>query len=125
MFVCKSWLQACKDPCLNSVFDLEIHFDSSTKSPLWWTPEFERKVDAMLRSVIDWSDGSLTEIRVRHCSNRSLSLAAERCPSLQLFQSRAAQMLLMHRLLRWLLGVPRLGNLTSATAMKYLMNLWL
>ncbi|KAL4288280.1 hypothetical protein AHAS_Ahas19G0270400 [Arachis hypogaea] len=33
----------------------------------------------MLSSIVRWSHGSLTEIRVRHCSDRSLALVAERC----------------------------------------------
>lgn len=78
MFVCKSWFLTGKDPFLNSVFDLETHFDSLTESPRWWIPEFERKIDSMLRSVIEWSGGSLTEIKTRHCSDRSLNFAAER-----------------------------------------------
>ncbi|CAK9172072.1 unnamed protein product [Ilex paraguariensis] len=77
MLVCKSWLHAIRDPSLYSVFDLDTHFDSVLESPAWWTPEFERKVDAMLRSVVVWSDGSLKEIRVRHCSDRSVSVVAE------------------------------------------------
>lgn len=79
MLVCKPWLNACKDPSLNSVIDLESHFGSATELPRYWTPEFERRIDSMLRSVALWSDGSLKEIRVRHCSDRSLSLVAERC----------------------------------------------
>ncbi|GMH16607.1 hypothetical protein Nepgr_018448 [Nepenthes gracilis] len=82
MLVCKFWLQACRDPAINNVFDLEPYFDSSTESTHWWSPEFERKIDSMLRSVIEWSDGSLTEIRTRHCSDRALLFAAERCPKL-------------------------------------------
>lgn len=79
MLVCKSWLQASKDPSLHSVFDLESSFKSRpSQSSRWWTPEFERKVDNMLRSVVDWSDGRLVEIRVRHCSDRSLSLVVQR-----------------------------------------------
>lgn len=78
MLVCKSWLQACKDPFLNSVFDLEPHFESVVELARWWLPEFERKVDSMLRSVVEWNDGSITIVRARHCSNRSLSLVAER-----------------------------------------------
>ncbi|XP_059635730.1 F-box protein SKIP1 [Cornus florida] len=89
MFVCKSWLDASTDPCLYSIFDLETHFELATESPLWWTPHFERKIDAMLRSVIAWSNGSLTEIRVRHSSDRSLSLVAERCPSLQVLSIKS------------------------------------
>lgn len=78
MLVCKSWLSACKDPSLHSTFDLESQFDSSCESSRWWTPEFERKIDSMLRCVVGWSDGNLTEIRVRHCSDRSLNFVAER-----------------------------------------------
>lgn len=78
MLVCKPWLNACKDPTLNSVFDLETRFDSSAESPRWWTPEFERKIDSMLRSVISWSNGNLTKILTRHCSDLSLNFAAQR-----------------------------------------------
>lgn len=78
MLVCKSWLYANKEPCLNSVFDLQSHFDSVTESPRWWDPGFEYKIDNMLRSVVVWADGSLTHIRVSHCSDRALTLVAQR-----------------------------------------------
>ncbi|CAA2975764.1 Hypothetical predicted protein [Olea europaea subsp. europaea] len=78
MRVCKAWLQECKDPTLNSVFDPETDFDSVTELPRFWTPEFESRIDNMIVSVGDWSHGSLSEIRVRHCSDRSLSLVAQR-----------------------------------------------
>lgn len=78
MFVCKSWFSASKDPILHSVFDLETYFESLAESPRWWTPDFERRIDSMLRSVVEWSEGSLTVIRARHCSDRSLNFAAER-----------------------------------------------
>lgn len=85
MLVCKHWFQACKDSNLNSVIDLETQFlelaaESSTR---YWSTEFEGKIDSMLRSVVLWSDGSLTAVRVRHCSDRSLALIAERTPNLQ------------------------------------------
>ncbi|XP_030511045.1 F-box protein SKIP1 [Cannabis sativa] len=89
MFVCKSWMHACKDPSLHSAFDLQSRFDSVLESPRWWLPEFERKIDSMLRSVVDWSDGSLTQIRTRHCSDRSLSYAAERCLNLEILSIRS------------------------------------
>lgn len=89
MLVCKSWLHACKDPSLFSTLDLEVHFDSPTESARWWTPEFERKIDAMLRSIAEWSGGSLTEIRVRHCSDRSLSFAADRCSNLEVLSIKS------------------------------------
>ncbi|OVA01344.1 F-box domain [Macleaya cordata] len=84
MFVCKSWFHACKDPPLFSVFDLETVFESGTESSLWWSPDFERKIDSMLQSVVNWSGGVIIkEIRIRHCSDQSLSFVAERCPNLQ------------------------------------------
>ncbi|KAL0726620.1 hypothetical protein Bca4012_022713 [Brassica carinata] len=83
MLVCKTWMSTCHEPSLNTIFDLETRFQSFPESINWWTPEFENKVDAFLRSVVDWSEGGLTEIRVRHCSDLSLSYAAERCPKLE------------------------------------------
>ncbi|CAI9098793.1 OLC1v1035500C1 [Oldenlandia corymbosa var. corymbosa] len=90
MLVCKSWLEACKDPCFNSIFDVEAQFESLTELPRYWRPEFERGIDSMLRSVVGWSDGSLTEIRVRHCSDRSLCLVPERCPNLQVLSIKSS-----------------------------------
>lgn len=78
MLVCKPWLQANREPCLNSVFDLQSHFDSTTESPLWWDTGFEYKIDNMLKSVVLQADGSLTEIQISHCSDRSLILVAQR-----------------------------------------------
>lgn len=89
MFVCKSWHHACKDPSLYSVFNLEPHFESRNESPLWWTPSFQRKIDSMLRSVVGWSDGSITEILVRQCSDQSLALVAERCPNLRVLSIKS------------------------------------
>jgi F-box/leucine-rich repeat protein 2/20 len=78
MLVCKGWLIACKDPSLNTLFDLDTQFDSVIESPRWWTPDFERKIDSMILSVVTFSDGSLTEIRTQHCSDLSVTFAAER-----------------------------------------------
>ncbi|XP_022888174.1 F-box protein SKIP1-like isoform X2 [Olea europaea var. sylvestris] len=83
MLVCKAWLQECKDPTLNSVLDLETNFDSVTELPRFWTPEFESRIDNVIISVVGWSNGSLSEIRVRHCSDRSLSLVARRDGNLE------------------------------------------
>ncbi|KAK0590175.1 hypothetical protein LWI29_023519 [Acer saccharum] len=89
MFVCRSWFSACKDPILHSVFDLQTHFDSLVESPLWWSPDFEGRVDSMLRSVADWSRACLAEIKTRHCSDRSLCFAAERCPNVEVLSIRS------------------------------------
>ncbi|KFK27327.1 hypothetical protein AALP_AA8G368800 [Arabis alpina] len=83
MFVRKSWLNVCRDPYLWSIFDLEPWFESYPESTRFWLPEFEEKVDSMVRSIVDWSNGGLTEIRVRHCSDHALSYAADRCSNLQ------------------------------------------
>ncbi|KAL2338535.1 hypothetical protein Fmac_012981 [Flemingia macrophylla] len=69
--VCKSWFSAFKEPSLHSVFDLDPQFDSLPESTRWWTLEFESKIDSMLRSVVEWAQSSLTQIRIRHCSDRS------------------------------------------------------
>ncbi|KAJ8768056.1 hypothetical protein K2173_020996 [Erythroxylum novogranatense] len=90
LFVCKSWLGACKDPTLHTTFDLESLFDSSAESPRWWSPDFERKIDFMLLSAVGWSQGSLTVIRARHCSDRSLNSVAERCPNLQVLSIKSS-----------------------------------
>lgn len=91
MLVCKPWMQACGDPSLNVILDLEPYFDSFTESTRWWSPEFERRIDAILRSIAAWSDGSLTEIRVRHCSDQALVFAAQRCPKLQVLSIKSSQ----------------------------------
>lgn len=78
MLVCKPWMYACDDPSLNSVFDLDNWFEGSRISNLWFSYEFEQKVDSFLRCVVDRSQGGLREIRVRHCSDQSLLYAAER-----------------------------------------------
>ncbi|XP_050215147.1 F-box protein SKIP1-like [Mercurialis annua] len=83
MLVCKSWLNASKDSSLHSIFNLQTHFVSLPESSSWWTPQFESKIDSVLRSVVVWSDGSLTDIRTRHCSDFSLNLVAQRCPNLE------------------------------------------
>ncbi|GFS34851.1 SKP1 interacting partner 1 [Actinidia rufa] len=112
MLVCRSWLQTSKDPSLNSVFDLETRFDSApAESNRWWTPEFERRIDAMLRSVVDWSDGSLTEIRVRHCSDVSLSFAAERCPNLQVLSIKSCPNVTDESIAKIASGCPKLREL--------------
>ena len=78
MLVCKPWMEACRDPSLNSVLNLEPYFELSAESIRWWTPEFERRIDGILLSVSNWSHGLLTEIRVRHCSDHALIFVAQR-----------------------------------------------
>ncbi|XP_043697647.1 F-box protein SKIP1 [Telopea speciosissima] len=112
MLVCKSWLHACKDPCFFSAFDLESQFESSvTESPLWWSPEFERKIDAMLLSVVDWSAAALKEIRVRHCSDYSLAFVAERCPNLEVLSIKSCPNVTNTSLSKIASGCPMLKEL--------------
>ncbi|KAF8407284.1 hypothetical protein HHK36_006411 [Tetracentron sinense] len=89
MLVCKSWLRACKDPSLFSIFDLESRFHAATDSHLWWSPVFSRKIDSMLRSVLLWSHGSLTVIRIRHCSDHSLASVSQSCPNLRVLSIKS------------------------------------
>ncbi|XP_022969584.1 F-box protein SKIP1-like [Cucurbita maxima] len=90
MLVCKHWFHAATDPCLFSHFDLEPMFDSApTESPAWWTPRFETKIDSMLRSVVHWSLGSLSVLRIRHCSDSSLDCVAQRCPNLEVLSIKS------------------------------------
>ncbi|CAI0539962.1 unnamed protein product, partial [Linum tenue] len=58
----------------HSAFDLDTCFDSGQAFPLWWSPKFESRIDSMLRSAIAWNDGTLSEIRSCHYSDRSISL---------------------------------------------------
>ncbi|KAK1289094.1 F-box protein SKIP1 [Acorus calamus] len=91
-FVCKSWLEASRDPSLFASFDLDSYFDGPRpEDPLWWTPAFERRIDAMLRSAVLRSAGSLREVRVRHCSDLSLAFVAERSPNLRILSIRSSQ----------------------------------
>ncbi|EFH51919.1 hypothetical protein ARALYDRAFT_323143 [Arabidopsis lyrata subsp. lyrata] len=83
MLVCKTWMNVCKDPFLNSVFDLEGWFLSSTETSNRWTSKFSEKVDSILMSVAEWSEGGLKVIRVRHCTDQSLLYVADRCPNLE------------------------------------------
>lgn len=78
MLVCKTWTKLCQEPSLNTLLDLEGEFLSSEDSNHWWSSEFEEKVDSTIRSVVDKSNGGLKEIRVRHCTDQSLSYVAER-----------------------------------------------
>jgi len=48
------------------------------ESPHWWTLQFESKIDSMLRSIVQSTHIFLTQIRIQHCSDRSLTLVAQR-----------------------------------------------
>ncbi|XP_054807029.1 F-box protein SKIP1 [Prosopis cineraria] len=111
MFVCNSWLRAFKDPSLHSVFNLDSHFDSPVELALWWTPEFERKIDSMLQSVAGWSAGSLKEIRLRHCTDRSLAVVAERCPNLEVLVIRSCPHVTDDSISRIAFSCPKLREL--------------
>ena len=80
--VCRSWRDAARDPSLFASFDMEPFFEAEGggigDASDWWTSEFRRRVDSMLRSAVEWSGGGIREIRVRHCSDESLLFTAER-----------------------------------------------
>ncbi|KAJ4815834.1 F-box protein SKIP1 [Rhynchospora pubera] len=95
MRVCRSWSDAARDCCLYAALDLEPAFDASgagrPDTAAWWTPAFQRRVDSMMRSVAEWSDGALKEVRVRHCSDEALCFLAERSPELLILSVRSSR----------------------------------
>ncbi|KAK7329914.1 hypothetical protein VNO77_24096 [Canavalia gladiata] len=111
MLVCKSWFSAFREPSLHSIFDLDPFFDSPPESTHWWTPEFEAKIDSMLRSVVQWAQTSLTEIRVRHCSDRSLAFAAQRCSNLEVLSIRSCPRVTDDSISKLALNCPKLREL--------------
>ncbi|XP_020231295.1 F-box protein SKIP1 [Cajanus cajan] len=111
MLVCKSWFSAFKEPSLHSVFDLDSQFDSLPELTRWWTLEFEAKIDCMLLSVVEWAQSSLTQIRIRHCSDRSLALVAQRCPNLEVLSIRSCPRVTDDSISRIALSCPKLREL--------------
>ncbi|KAG5063895.1 hypothetical protein AAZX31_02G191300 [Glycine max] len=111
MLVCKSWFSVFKEPSLHFVFNLDPQFDSPTESTRWWTPEFEAKIDNMLRSVVEWAQSSLTHIRIRHCSDRSLALVAQSCPNLEVLFIRSCPRVTDDSISRIALSCPKLREL--------------
>ncbi|MED6107338.1 hypothetical protein PIB30_012987 [Stylosanthes scabra] len=111
MLVCKSWLRAFKDPSLHTIFNLDPQFDPPPELPTWWTPNFETKIDSMLSSVVQWSHGSLTEIRLRHCSDRSLAFVAESCPNLEVLSIRSCPNVTDDSISKIALRCPKLREL--------------
>ncbi|QHN78631.1 F-box protein [Arachis hypogaea] len=65
----------------------------------------------MLSSIVRWSHGSLTEIRVRHCSDRSLALVAESCPNLEVLSIRSCPHVTDDSISRIALRCPKLREL--------------
>ncbi|CAL9052294.1 unnamed protein product [Musa banksii] len=115
MLVCRSWLAAARDPSLFAAVDLEPAFESAGSGPAdaaeWWTPAFQRRVDAMLRSAAVWAEGSLREIRVRHCSDEALCFAAERSLNLQTLSIRSSQSVTDRSMFKIATCCPLLGEL--------------
>ena len=74
MACCRSWRDAARSrPALFAALDLGPAFESvGADAAEWWTPAFQRRVDAMLA-------GELREVRIRHCSDDALVFATERC----------------------------------------------
>ncbi|KAJ7559083.1 hypothetical protein O6H91_04G069400 [Diphasiastrum complanatum] len=81
--VCKAWLGAVMEPACWERADMEECFSTRQENSEWWSVGFERKMDVMIRAVVDRSLGRLLELRTRHCSDEAVSYAAFRCPMLQ------------------------------------------
>ncbi|XP_013596971.1 PREDICTED: putative F-box/LRR-repeat protein 19 [Brassica oleracea var. oleracea] len=118
MLVCKTWMNLCQDPSFNTVLDLEAEFLSSPESFYWWSPEFEEKVDSTIRSAVDQSQGSLTEVRVRHCTDKSLSYVAERCPNLEILWVKYCPKVTDVSMRKIALNCPKLKELDVSCSFK-------
>ncbi|VVB10952.1 unnamed protein product [Arabis nemorensis] len=75
--VCKPWTDA-GNKSVFSVFDV----GGRTVVPFDWT-DMEDKMDALLKHFADKSDGGLTSIKVKHCTDKAISYVADRCPNLE------------------------------------------
>ncbi|EFJ25047.1 hypothetical protein SELMODRAFT_414319 [Selaginella moellendorffii] len=86
--VCKAWRDAATDPACWDVANVEECFERRLEVALWSTDEFEERIDAMVKNVVDWSRGGLRELHARHCSNAALVYVASKCPRLQSLSMR-------------------------------------
>ncbi|CAI8584436.1 unnamed protein product [Vicia faba] len=111
MLVCKSWFTAFQEPSLHSVFNFEPYFDSPSESPRWWTLQFESKIDSMLLSTVQSTHQFLTQIRIRHCSDRSLNLVTQRCPNLEVLSIRSCPRVTDDSISKIATGCPNLKEL--------------
>ncbi|XLT05913.1 hypothetical protein HN51_044662, partial [Arachis hypogaea] len=68
-------------------------------------------IDSKLSSVVRWSHGSPTKIRVRHCSDRSLALVAKSCPNLEVLSIRSCPHVTDESISRIALRCPKLREL--------------
>ncbi|KAG2243840.1 hypothetical protein Bca4012_015446 [Brassica carinata] len=118
MLVCKTWMNLCQDPSFNTVLDLEAEFLSSSESFNWWSPEFEEKVDSTIRSAVYQSQGGLTEVRVRHCTDKSLLYVAERCPNLEVLWVKYCPKVTDVSMRKIALNCPKLKELDVSCSFK-------
>ncbi|GLJ48127.1 hypothetical protein SUGI_1016180 [Cryptomeria japonica] len=89
--VCKSWFKASRDPFLWHVVDFEQYFGRTRENAFWWTVEFQKKIDRMVKIAVDCGGGNLRELHVRHCSDESIAYMAQRCPNIQRLSIKTCQ----------------------------------
>lgn len=78
--VCKAWCRASMDSACWERVNMEDCFRKREETSMWWEPSFEKKMDYMVKLVVDRSRGNLRELSTRHCSNAALCYLATRCP---------------------------------------------
>ncbi|KAI3957381.1 hypothetical protein MKW98_003102 [Papaver atlanticum] len=80
-----SWIRRCF-----SVVDLEYVFYSKTESSLWWSPEFERKIDSLCPNLqvlsIKCSPNVTNASIQKIISHESLELIGSNCPNLKILK---------------------------------------
>lgn len=77
--VCKAWCRASMDSACWERVNMEDCFRKREETSMWWEPSFEKKMDYMVKLVVDRSRGNLRELSTRHCSNAALCYLATRC----------------------------------------------
>lgn len=109
--VCKDWFRAFQDPSFWQIVDFEKYFARKRDTASWWSTEFEKKMDKMVKLAVDYSHGDLRELHIRHCSDEAVTYMAQRCANLQCLSIKACQSVTDASVCQIALGCPRIGEL--------------
>lgn len=76
--VCKTWRRAVQEAACWVEVDIDPSFEKRKETGLWWTPDFEKRMDAMIMTVVDWGASQLRRLQTRHCSDRAIQCISRR-----------------------------------------------
>ncbi|CAM6100711.1 unnamed protein product [Calypogeia fissa] len=89
--VCKAWRRAVMEAACWVEVDIDSSFEKRKETAIWWTTEFETRMESMIMTVVDWGSSHLRQLRTRHCSDKALQCIAQRCPNLRLLHIQMSQ----------------------------------